>query len=101
MAKTRIRRDGSLRIPDDIQDTLKLHPGSRVVLSVDGERLVVEKEAMAEDPFAQAAAGPDLGALDEIRKKQKERSEQAKDHFEEMMKNPPEVKPEDNPDLWR
>ncbi|MHC4473033.1 MAG: AbrB/MazE/SpoVT family DNA-binding domain-containing protein [Planctomycetota bacterium] len=101
MAQTRIRKDGSLRIPDEIQDALKLHPGSKVVLTVDGSRLVVEKVEMGEDPFAKAAAGPDVGVLDEIQKKQRERTEKAKDRFEELIKNPPEVKPEDNPDLWR
>ena len=101
MAETRIRNNSTVRIPDDMMESLNLNPGSRVNLTLDGDRLVIEKVAMAEDPFAAAARGPDTAALDEIQRKQREQKERAKDRFEELMRNPPEVKPEDNPDLWR
>ena len=101
MSETRIRNNSTVRIPDDILEALNLHPGSKVRLTLDGSRLVIEKVALADDPFAAAALGPDTAALDRIREQQREQKEKAKDRFEELLKNPPEVKPEDNPDLWR
>lgn len=99
--ETRIRRDGLIRIPPKLAEALELYPESKITMEKDGDALVIRKVAMADDPFAKAAAGPDMSALDRIREKQKEDTDKARDRFEELLKDPPEVKPEDNPDLWR
>ena len=97
----RVRQDGSIRLPAELADGLKIYPGSRIRVTRDGDRLVIEKVAGPEDPFAAAAKGPDLEALDRIREQQAKDQQKARDRFEEMMKKPPEVRPEDTPDFWR
>jgi hypothetical protein len=68
---------------------------------VEEGRLVLSKVVETEDPFAKAARGPDLSAIDRIQKAQTEQTQRARERFEELIRKPPEVKPEDNPDLWR
>jgi bifunctional DNA-binding transcriptional regulator/antitoxin component of YhaV-PrlF toxin-antitoxin module len=101
MFESRVRRDGAIRIPNEIQDALKIYPQTKVELTVEDGALVIRKIAAAEDPFAAAAKGPDLDAIEKMRDKYEKDKERAKDRFEELLKNPPEIKPEDNPDLWR
>jgi len=96
-----MRRDNSIRIPDPICEALNLNPQTKVTVRMEGTRVIIEKVALADDPFAKAAEGPDVSALDRIQKEQQAQKEKARDRFEELIKNPPEVKPEDNPDLWR
>lgn len=96
-----IRRDGSIRLPDKIMDAAALYPGSKFTVRLEEGRLVIEKVASADDPFAKAARGPDLTAMDRIRKEQKEQKQKARQRFDELIKKPPEIRPEDNPDLWR
>jgi len=101
MIELRIRRDGAIKIPPKILDDLQLYPESRITVRVDGGRLIIEKASMADDPFAAAARGPDTSKMERIQEKQAEDKEKAKERFEELIRNPPEIKPEDNPDLWR
>ncbi len=101
MSELRIRRDGCIRVPEEIYDALEMFPGTRILVKLEGKRIIIEKVALADDPFAAAAEGPDTGALDRIQEEQREAAEKAREHFKEMMENPPEIKPEDNPDLWR
>jgi bifunctional DNA-binding transcriptional regulator/antitoxin component of YhaV-PrlF toxin-antitoxin module len=101
MAETRIRRDGCIRVPEEIYDALGMFPGSKIRITLEGKRIVIEKVEMAEDPFAAAAKGPDTSAIEKIQQQQKEAAQRARDRFKELMENPPEIKPEDNPDLWR
>ena len=101
MTQTRVRRDGAIRIPEKIADELKLYPETKVSLTVEEGALVIRKVESAEDPFVAAARGPDLDAIDKIREQHEKDKKRAKDRFEELIKNPPEIKPEDNPDLWR
>ncbi len=101
MAELRIRRDSCIRVPEEIYDALGMFPGTKIRVTLEGKRIVIEKVAMAADPFAEAAKGPDTGALDRIQEQQKEAAQKARDRFKKMMENPPEILPEDNPDLWR
>jgi len=101
MAELRIRRDSCIRVPEEIYDALGMFPGTRIRVNLVGKQIIIEKIEMVDDPFAAAAAGPDTGALDRIQEQQKDAAQKAREHFEEMMENPPEIKPEDNPDLWR
>ncbi len=101
METLRVRNDGSIRIHRDLLDALGIYPGSKIAVAREGDRLVIRKVVEEGDPFERAARGPDTSALERIREKQRLEKEKAKDRFEELMKNPPEVKPEDNPDLWR
>ena len=101
MAELRIRRDSCIRVPEEIYDALGMFPGTKIRVTVEGKRIVIEKVAMADDPFAEAAKGPDTSAIERIRKEHEEAAQRARDKFKEMMENPPEIKPEDNPDLWR
>jgi hypothetical protein len=97
----RIRKDGSIRLPEEMMDALALYPGSKYWAKIEDGRLLIEKAVDGEDPFEKAARGPDLSAMDRIRKQQEDEKRRARERFEEMIKKPPEIKPEDNPDLWR
>jgi antitoxin component of MazEF toxin-antitoxin module len=101
MAELRIRRDGAIRVPEEMYDALGMFPGTKINVTLQGGKIIIEKVALAEDPFAKAAEGPDLGALDKIQEKNREAAQRARERFKELMANPPEIKPEDNPDLWR
>ena len=101
MAELRVRRDGSIRAPDELMDAAGIHPGGKIRVTLEGGRLIIEKVALAADPFAAAAKGPDLDQMDKIRQKQAEEKQAARDRFEQLIANPPEVLPEDNPDMWR
>jgi bifunctional DNA-binding transcriptional regulator/antitoxin component of YhaV-PrlF toxin-antitoxin module len=99
--ETRVRADGAIHVPAEILDPLAIYPGSRIRVFRDGDRLIVEKIEAAADPFAAAARGPDLSAMEKIQSQQKEAAQKARDKFEELMKKPPVIRPEDNKDLWR
>ena len=101
MSETRVRRDGCIRVPEELMDTVGMFPGTKIEIRREGDSIVIRKVSMEDDPFAAAARGPDTEAMEKIRRQQKEAAERAKDRFEELIKNPPEIKPEDNPDLWR
>lgn len=97
----RIRKDGSIRLPDEVMDAAQLYPGSKFTARLEGGNLVIEKVVEKEDPFAKAARGPDTSEFDRIQREQEEGKRKARDRFEELIKKPPDIKPEDNPDLWR
>lgn len=82
-------------------DALGMFPGTKIRVSLVGRQIIIEKIEMVDDPFAAAAEGPDTSALDRIQEQQRLAAEKAREHFQKMMENPPEIKPEDNPDLWR
>ena len=101
MSQTRVRRDGCIRVPVEMMDSLEIYPETKITIVREGDAIVIRKVAMDDDPFAKAARGPDTDAMDKIRDKQKDAAKKARDRFEELLKEPPEIKPEDNPDLWR
>ena len=101
MAELRIRRDSCIRVPEEMYDALGMFPGTKIRVNIVGKQIIIEKVEMVDDPFAAAAEGPDTGALDRIQEQQREAAVKAREHFQKMMENPPEIKPEDNPDLWR
>jgi antitoxin component of MazEF toxin-antitoxin module len=101
MAELRVRRDGSIRAPDDLMDAAGIHPGGKVRVTLENGRLILEKVALADDPFAAAAKGPDVSIIEKIREQQAKEKQAARDRFDELIADPPEVLPEDNPDFWR
>lgn len=101
MTELRIRRDGAIKISPKILDEIGFYPETRIVVTVTDGYLVIKKAEMADDPFAAAARGPDTSKLDKIQQEQRQAKERAKERFAELMENPPEVRPEDNDDLWR
>ena len=101
MRQLRVQRNGAIRLPVDMMDALEIYPERKIEVRREGDSIVIRKAAAEEDPFAKAAEGPDLSQMDKIRQQQKEAAEKAKDRFDELMADPPEIKPEDNPDLWR
>jgi hypothetical protein len=99
--ETRVRQDGAIPVPSDMLDRLEIYPGSKIRITIEGARVVVEKIEAPDDPFAAAAKGPDLAAMERIQREQKESAKKAREKFEELIRKPPKVNPEDNKDLWR
>ncbi len=97
----RVRNDGSIRVARELLDSLEIYPGSKVIVTREGSRVVIEKFIDDVDPFERAVQGPDTSAIEKIREKQRREKERAKDKFEDLLAHPPEYDPEDNPDLWR
>ena len=97
----RVRNDGSIRIGRKLLDSLEIYPGSKIIVTREGNRVVIEKFIDDIDPFERAAQGPDTSAMEKIREKQRQDKLKAKDKFEDLLANPPEYDPDDNPDMWR
>ncbi|MBN1418269.1 MAG: hypothetical protein JXP34_05800 [Planctomycetes bacterium] len=98
MRRLQIRKDGTIQLPDEIMQALEWYPASYLKIDVQEGKLILEK--IAYDPFAEATKKPDLDAFDKIMKKQKDSVRKAAEEFEDMMKKPPEIRPEDRPDFW-
>jgi len=98
--KTRIRvaEDRSIRLPREVMEKLEWDSGHYLELEV-GENTVRLKRVEV-DPFTEAVKAPDPDTFDKILKEQIESQQKAFDTFDEKIKDPPEVKPEDRPDHW-
>ena len=102
MAKpTRIRigPDGAIRLPDDLLEKLDWSRGHYLEITVDGDAVRLEKVQV--DPFAEAMKKPDPSEFDRILGEQKKSQADAFKAFEEKIKEPREVRPEDREDHWR
>ena len=97
--RVRIGADGEIRLPADTMEQLGW--GSRHVLEVTLTEAGVRLEKIDVDPFEEAMKKPDPDAFDRILADQKESQKKAFDTFDERIKDPPEVQPEDRPDQWR
>lgn len=98
MRRLQIRKDGTIQLPPEVMQALEWYPASYLKVEVEGGKVILEKIAF--DPFAEARKTPDLDAFEKIMKKQQESVRKAEEEFEDMMKKPPEVRPEDRPDFW-
>jgi AbrB family looped-hinge helix DNA binding protein len=100
MADVTVDYQGRVVLPKRALEALGVRGNGRVRLRVEGERVVLER-IVPVDPFADALKKPDADALEKLVDEQKRERAAAEGRFEELLENPPEVKPEDNPDLWR
>ncbi len=97
--RVQVKKDGSITLPRSVLDVLGADTGSYLLVTVDENRVLLEKTAF--DPFAEVQKKPDPDAFDKILKKQKEGLDQAEREFTQRMKDPPpEVRPEDRPEFW-
>ena len=83
----------------EVVEKLGWSTGSYLQVSVDGDAVKLARVEV--DPFAEALKKPDADAFEKILGKQKKSQEEAFKSFEEKLKDPPEVQPEDRPDYWR
>jgi antitoxin component of MazEF toxin-antitoxin module len=95
-----IDRQGRVRLPERALRMLGVRGGQKIRLRFEGERVVLER-IVAVDPFAEAMKKPEADALEKLMDEQDRDRAEAENRFEELLENPPEVKPEDRPDLWR
>ena len=97
--RVQVKKDGSLTLPKNVLDALEVDTGSYLLITIDENRVVLEKTIF--DPFAEVQKKLDPDTFDKILKKQKEGLDQAERDFVQRMKGPPpEIKPEDRPEFW-
>lgn len=97
--RIRIGADGTIRLPEEILEQLQWAPGHYLELAITDAELRLEKIDV--DPFEEAMKKPDPSEFDRILGEQEKSREDAFKAFEEKLKQPPEVRPEDREDHWR
>lgn len=100
MADLTFDHKGRLTLPPRLIGLLGGGPGKKVRVRVEGDRVVLQR-IVPIDPFAEAMKKPEADAFEKMVDAQEQDKIEAESRFEELIENPPEVKPEDNPDLWR
>ena len=98
-ARIRIMADGAIRLPEELLDQLEWAAGHYLEIAVEDDGVRLEKVDV--DPFEEAMKKPDPSEFDRILGDQKKSQEDAFKAFEEKIKKPPEVRPEDREDHWR
>ena len=96
--RIRIAPDGSIRLPAQTVEKLGWKTGSTLEVLVETDRVTLRR--LEVDPFAEALKKPDTDAFEKILDQHKKSQEDAFRSFEEKVKKPPEVQPEDRPDHW-
>ncbi|HAK95179.1 MAG TPA: hypothetical protein DCM87_09305 [Planctomycetes bacterium] len=97
--RVQVRKDGSVPLPRNVLDALGADAGSYLAITVEDDRVVLQKTTF--DPFAEAQKKPDPDAFEKILKSQREGLDQAERDFMQRIKDPPpEVRPEDRPEFW-
>jgi bifunctional DNA-binding transcriptional regulator/antitoxin component of YhaV-PrlF toxin-antitoxin module len=97
--RVQVKKDGSIVLPKNVLDALEAETGSYLLLTIEENRVVLEKTIF--DPFAEVQQKVDPDAFDKILKKQKEGLDQAERDFMQRIKGPPpEIKPEDRLEFW-
>ena len=96
--RIRISPKGSIHLPEEVLEELGWLTGSYLEFEHDGEKLKIWKVEV--DLFAEAMKKPDQDGFDKVLKKQKESQSKAFEEFEENIKDPPELRPEDRPEFW-
>jgi hypothetical protein len=91
---------GRLVLPPRLLNLLGGAPGKKIRVHVEGGRVVLER-FVAIDPFAEAMKKPDADAFEKLMGDQEREKAEAEERFEELLENPPEIRPEDDRDLWR
>jgi AbrB family looped-hinge helix DNA binding protein len=97
--RIRIAADGRILLPREVTERLGWTSGSYLEVRVEGETVKLNRVEV--DPFEEALKKPAPDALEKALERQQESQSQAMKDFEEKMKKPPEVRPEDRPDFWR
>ncbi len=97
--RVQVRKDGGIVLPRNVLDALEADAGSYLAITVEENRVVLQKTTF--DPFAEAHKKPDPDAFEKILKQQREGLDKAERDFMQRMKEPPpEVRPEDKPEFW-
>ena len=91
---------GRITLPPWALKALDVKMGKPVRMRREGDRLVLEAIAKV-DPFETAIEKPAPDAFEKLLDAQVKDRVEAEDRFEELLENPPELRPEDNDDLWR
>ncbi len=97
--RIRISPDGAIRLPEKLMDQLEWAGGHYLEFAVEDNAVRLEKVDV--DPFEEAMKKPDPSEFDRLLGEQKKSQEDAFKAFEEIIKKPPEVLPEDREDHWR
>ncbi len=99
--KTRIRisADGAIRLPEKLLEKLEWASGHYLEFAIEENGVRLQKVDV--DPFAEAMKKLDPSEFDRLLGEQKKSQEDAFKAFEENIKKPPEVLPEDREDHWR
>lgn len=100
MTRIKISHDGTIRLPAKMLRSIGLRPGSYAIVEKDEDegRLWIEKTDY--DPFAEGAEASAEDSIERIIEKEREKSDRATEKFEQLMEDPPEMRPEDRRDLW-
>jgi len=94
-----VGRDGKFKLPRRAMDLLGARPGGKVRMEIDGDRVVLLRY-VSDDPFEEALTQPEDDAFDKLVDAQQSARARAKEKFDDLLANPPEAKPEDDPNLW-
>ena len=101
MDRIRVEPDGSIRLPRAAMKALSLNPGSYVLVDIDDDEKTILIRKTQYDPFASAGKPSTEESFEDLLEEEDERAKRADRAFERLMENPPEVRPEDRPDLWK
>ena len=96
--RLRIKPNGSIALPEELRESLEWGTGSYLEYEVKGDRLEIWRVEV--DVFSEAMKGPEENKFDDILKKQAEDQSKAFEEFDERIKDPGELRPEDRPEFW-
>jgi bifunctional DNA-binding transcriptional regulator/antitoxin component of YhaV-PrlF toxin-antitoxin module len=100
MAEVTVDHKGRIALPPWAAKILGAQMGKKLRIRSEGDRVVLSRIAEI-DPFEEAMKKPAADAFEKMMDAQEKDKAEAEDRFEELIENPPEVRPEDNEDLWR
>ena len=95
---TSVDERGRIELSPKALDALGVGPGKEVKIKVRGRQVTLERHIA--DPFAEVLHKPKAPTIEELIKAEKKKKEEAAKEFEERLKEPPEVRPEDRPQFW-
>ena len=97
--------DGSLKLPPDVLEALELEPGQKVRVHLDTRRKEIRVERHVDDPWGEALKkkqGPDFDDLFADQSRREAEAERLfRERMEQVKKEKPKRRPEDDPDYWR
>ena len=99
MERVRVAKDGSLKIPRTVVQSLGISPSSWVELRP-REDGTLELVATPHDPFEEGPQAPEADSFEKLVAEEDTRAEKADEKFRKLMEGPPEVRPEDRRDFW-
>ena len=99
MERIRVNDDGTIRLPKGAMRALGIRAGSYILVGLDDEKRVVIKPTDF-DPFQEPLPKGDGDFIAKGLVEDEKRANEANKKFEQLMEDPPEVRPEDRPDFW-